>query len=100
MVISPGILFSNGECWKEMRRFALSTLKDFGMGTRVSETKIIEECRCLIEEFEQHKGDYLDASHHLILICLLFTELMLLSCFSSQANPSGMPTWFHMLLQT
>ncbi|KAK2833444.1 hypothetical protein Q5P01_017333 [Channa striata] len=51
-----GILFSNGETWKEMRRFALATLKDFGMGKRLSEGKIIEECHYLIEEFEQHKG--------------------------------------------
>lgn len=63
MFLFPGILFSNGDSWKEMRRFALSTLKDFGMGKRMSETKIIEECRCLIEEFEKHKGDCLDASH-------------------------------------
>uniref|UniRef100_A0A3Q4I355 Cytochrome P450, family 2, subfamily N, polypeptide 13 n=1 Tax=Neolamprologus brichardi TaxID=32507 RepID=A0A3Q4I355_NEOBR len=51
-----GILFSNGDSWKEMRRFALSTLKDFGMGKRISEGKIIEECHYLIQEFEQHEG--------------------------------------------
>uniref|UniRef100_A0A8C6KQW5 Cytochrome P450, family 2, subfamily W, polypeptide 1 n=1 Tax=Nothobranchius furzeri TaxID=105023 RepID=A0A8C6KQW5_NOTFU len=51
-----GILFSNGDSWKEMRRFALTTLKDFGMGRKMSEEIIIEECRYLIQEFELFKG--------------------------------------------
>ncbi|XP_075998976.1 cytochrome P450 2K1-like [Genypterus blacodes] len=51
-----GILFCNGESWKEMRRFALTTLRDFGMGKKLSEEKIIDECRHLIDEFEQHEG--------------------------------------------
>ncbi|XP_041633563.1 cytochrome P450 2K1-like [Cheilinus undulatus] len=62
-----GIVFSNGESWKEMRRFALSTLKDFGMGKRISEERILEECHHLIRQFDQHKGEPFDTScpmHH------------------------------------
>ena len=51
-----GILFSNGDNWKEMRRFALSNLRDYGMGKKTAEEKIIEECHYLIEVFEKHKG--------------------------------------------
>lgn len=40
-----------------MRRFTISTLKDFGTSKRISETKIIEECNYLIEEFEQYEGN-------------------------------------------
>uniref|UniRef100_A0A3B3U2N7 Cytochrome P450 2K1-like n=1 Tax=Poecilia latipinna TaxID=48699 RepID=A0A3B3U2N7_9TELE len=48
-----GVLFSNGETWREMRRFALSTLKDFGMGKRGAEEKVLEECGHLIKVFER-----------------------------------------------
>uniref|UniRef100_A0A3B3U105 Cytochrome P450 2K1-like n=1 Tax=Poecilia latipinna TaxID=48699 RepID=A0A3B3U105_9TELE len=54
--VTKHILFSNGETWREMRRFALSTLKDFGMGKRVAEEKILEECGHLIKVFESYKG--------------------------------------------
>ncbi|XP_042247656.1 cytochrome P450 2K1-like [Thunnus maccoyii] len=57
-----GILFANGESWKEMRRFALSTLRDFGMGKRVAEDKILEECCHLIQMFDEHKGKPFDTT--------------------------------------
>ncbi|XP_013856633.1 cytochrome P450 2K1, partial [Austrofundulus limnaeus] len=51
-----GIILSNGDSWKEMRRFAFTTLKDFGMGRKMSEEIITEECGYLIKEFEQFEG--------------------------------------------
>ncbi|XP_034755297.1 cytochrome P450 2K1-like [Etheostoma cragini] len=51
-----GVLWSNGESWKEMRRFALSNLRDFGMGKKASEDKIIEECEHLLQVFKTFKG--------------------------------------------
>ncbi|XP_071375995.1 cytochrome P450 2K1-like [Centroberyx affinis] len=51
-----GILFANGESWKEMRRFALTNLRDFGMGKKAIEEKIIEESQHLIKVFEKHQG--------------------------------------------
>ncbi|XP_020516721.2 cytochrome P450 2K1 [Labrus bergylta] len=57
-----GILWSNGDSWKEMRRFALTNLKDFGMGKRAGEDKIIEECDHLIELFLKFKGEAFDTT--------------------------------------
>ncbi|XP_056608080.1 cytochrome P450 2K1-like [Triplophysa dalaica] len=57
-----GILFANGESWKEMRRFALTNLRDFGMGTRGSEEKIIEEIQYLKEEFLKFDGEAFDTT--------------------------------------
>ncbi|KAL6095523.1 uncharacterized protein ACO6RY_09432 [Pungitius sinensis] len=53
-----GVIWSNGDSWKDMRRFALTNLRDFGMGKRASEDKIIEECEHLIEVFKKHKEPF------------------------------------------
>ncbi|XP_073692397.1 cytochrome P450 2K1-like [Garra rufa] len=57
-----GIIFSNGENWKEMRRFALSNLRDLGMGKRGSEEKIIEEIQHLKGEFDMFEGKAFDTT--------------------------------------
>ncbi|XP_053314610.1 cytochrome P450 2C14-like [Spea bombifrons] len=51
-----GLIFSHGENWKVMRRFTLSTLRDFGMGKKLLEGKINDESNSLVEVFRSYKG--------------------------------------------
>ncbi|XP_033837852.1 cytochrome P450 2K1-like [Periophthalmus magnuspinnatus] len=55
-----GVIWSNGEKWRELRRFALTNLRDFGMGRKVCEDKIIEEAQCLCQVFNDFRGKVFD----------------------------------------
>ncbi|XP_075057397.1 cytochrome P450 2K1-like isoform X1 [Mixophyes fleayi] len=51
-----GITFGHGESWKVMRRFALSTLRDYGMGKKSLKNKINDECESLMQIFRSYEG--------------------------------------------
>ncbi|KAK2855890.1 hypothetical protein Q5P01_004625 [Channa striata] len=57
-----GVLWSNGDSWRDMRRFALTNLRDFGMGKKACEDKIVEECGYLVEVFKGFNGEPFDTT--------------------------------------
>ncbi|KAG8433043.1 hypothetical protein GDO86_017351, partial [Hymenochirus boettgeri] len=60
MTKGHGIVFSNGKSWKSIRRFTLSTLRDFGMGKRSVQDRIQEELGSLIKYFKSQNGKPFD----------------------------------------
>ncbi|CAL8334315.1 unnamed protein product [Boreogadus saida] len=75
-----GLAISNGERWKQLRRFTLSTLRDFGMGRKGMEEWIKEESRHLVDRISSTKASPFDPTFLLsctvsnVICCLVFGE--------------------------
>lgn len=54
----PGLIMSNGHIWKEQRRSALTTLRNFGLGRKILEECIQEEAAYLIQTVGEENGEH------------------------------------------
>uniref|UniRef100_A0A3B4APW6 Cytochrome P450, family 2, subfamily Y, polypeptide 3 n=1 Tax=Periophthalmus magnuspinnatus TaxID=409849 RepID=A0A3B4APW6_9GOBI len=101
--ITRGLVISNGERWRQLRQFTLSTLRDFGMGRKGMEQWIQEETHpsfCAGEPFDP--TFFLSCSVSNIICCLVFGErfsyddkhfLRLLIYSLNCKNNFILPTW-------
>ncbi|KAK7805781.1 hypothetical protein U0070_024072, partial [Myodes glareolus] len=63
-----GIIFSDGEIWKQTRRFSLMVLRSMGMGKKTIEDRIQEEISYLLEALRKTNGSPCDPSY--LLACV------------------------------
>ncbi|XP_006135820.2 cytochrome P450 2F2-like [Pelodiscus sinensis] len=60
-----GLTNGNGERWRQLRRFTLSTLRNLGMGKRTVEQRVQEEAWHLTQAVTEKQGHEFDPQPHL-----------------------------------
>ncbi|XP_026070856.1 cytochrome P450 2F2 isoform X1 [Carassius auratus] len=61
---SKGVIMADyGESWREHRRFALTTLRDFGLGKKSMEKRILEEVKYICSHLKESVGKSIDPEH-------------------------------------
>ncbi|XP_040848350.1 cytochrome P450 2C30-like isoform X2 [Ochotona curzoniae] len=72
-----GIIFSNGELWKDTRRFTLTVLRNMGMGKKTIENRIQEEALCLVQELKKTNASPCNPSSLLFCVpCNVISSIM------------------------
>ncbi|XP_056394002.1 cytochrome P450 2G1-like [Hyla sarda] len=61
-----GIVFANGPMWRDLRRFSLTVLRNFGMGKKSIEERIQEEAHFLMTEIRTQKEQFIDPTRFLV----------------------------------
>jgi cytochrome P450 family 2 subfamily K len=64
-----GLAMTNGDQWRTMRRFALTTLRDLGMGKSRLQTRILEEIDSLIDNLRR-KNESPCQPTYLMIACI------------------------------
>ena len=54
--LCPGVICSNGQTWRQQRRFCLKTLRELGLGKQVLEVQLQREAAELAKVFDQEQG--------------------------------------------
>ncbi|KAH7718336.1 Protein CYP-33E2 [Aphelenchoides avenae] len=78
---ASGVLFSDGELWREQRRFAVHVLRDFGMGKGIMQERVLAEVSALLSKthkdidngiVDQDLSGRIDAAVGSVINALLF----------------------------
>nr|XP_055045338.1 cytochrome P450 2J2-like [Misgurnus anguillicaudatus] len=60
-----GIIMTNGHSWRQQRRFALHTLRNFGLGKKSVEERVLDEAGYLVTEMLKDEGRSFNPEHAL-----------------------------------